>query len=379
MSTSWGKVELNRQTGSWCVKGVWQGQRHYFSKYQSDLGPRVCQTEEEARLLQLIISSEIASGHFDPRRYKKNTPLRLRNFAETWLEQIRPTLRYSSWRTYKVMVRNWIIPLIGHVFLPDLRYGDYQDLWVKVPRSEKYRKGILCTLFLIMEDARRAGHISQVPEKIRFVGKFGIPVKDIVWLDRNTQETILEAIRPQDRPISEFMMITGVRPAEARALQKNDIRGDHILIRNTFTMNKGGEILGPVKQKKERRIPMYAGLQEILDRAGKGLSPFVFLNPRTGRPYTHNFNKDVWNPACRQVLGRLVALKNATRHSFGNQMSVAGVPMETVSAGLGHSGTAVTKRHYANPSMEGLRQAVDKVRSLSHLQPICNTKVNEIR
>lgn len=244
-------------------------------------------------------------------------------------------------------------------------------MWVKGPPSAKYRKNILTTLYLIMQDAYRAGHIAQMPEKIRFTGKFALPAKDIQWIDRQTQDAILETIGPQDRPIFEFMTMTGVRPSEARALQKADVREDHILIRQTFTPVPGGEVIGTPKQKRDRRIPMYEGLPEILSQAMRNLSPFVFVNPRTGRPYSKNINRDLWDPACLKVLGRVVPLKNATRHPWGNQLSVAGVNMETISAGLGHSNTAVTKKHYANPSMDALRQAVNNVRKLSDLQTIC--------
>lgn len=120
MVSSWEEVRFNRQTGSWCVEGVWQGQRHYFSRYQSDLGPRTCSTKEEAQRLQLVISSEIANGHFNPHRYRKNAPLRLRNFAETWLEQVKPTQKFSTWKSYRPAVNFWITPILGHVFLPDL-------------------------------------------------------------------------------------------------------------------------------------------------------------------------------------------------------------------------------------------------------------------
>ena len=62
MATDWGRVHFNRQQEAWCVEGIWQGERHYFSRYQTALGPRTCQTEREAKLLQIIISSEIANG-----------------------------------------------------------------------------------------------------------------------------------------------------------------------------------------------------------------------------------------------------------------------------------------------------------------------------
>ena len=364
MAQDWGKVRFNRQQKAWCVEGVWQGERHYFSRYQTALGPRTCQTDKEAKLLQIIISSEIANGLFNSLRYKKTKPLHLKTYCREWLKKVEPTLTYSTFKGYRAVVNHWIIPRLGNVFLPDFRYDHYLKLWTECSKAPKYKKNILTTLYLIMEDAKRAGYICQVPDKIVFKGKFEIPTRDIEWISQETQEKVLKKMKPEDRPIFQFSFITGVRPSEARALQKKDLHPDkgYITIRQTFSPIPGGEKLKEVKQKRERRIPFYESLKPILKSLPRTLSSFVFVNPRTGKPYSKNINRDLWDPACESALGYVVPLKNATRHSWGNQMSVAGVDMETISAGLGHSNTAVTKKHYANPSMEALRKAVDLLR-----------------
>ena len=367
MATDWGRVHFNRQQEAWCVEGVWQGERHYFSRYQTALGAQTCKTEKEARLLQLIISSEIANGIFNPLRYKKTKPLHLKAYCEEWLEKVKPTLAWSTFKGYRAAVVHHVIPLLGDLFLPDVRYDHYLKLWTEIPKAPKYKKNIITTLYLIMEDARKAGHIVQVPDKIVFKGKFTVPTKDLVWIDVDTQERILDKMSPEDRPIFQFIFITGVRPSEARALRKKDLYPDkgYITIRKTFAPGPGGgERIKEVKQKRERRIPFYDSLKPILDSLPKTLSPFVFVNVRTGEPYNKNINRDVWDPACRKALGYLVPLNNAGRHSWGNQMSVAGVDMETISAGLGHSNTTITKKHYANPSLNTLKKAVDNIRPL---------------
>src|SRR5512137_193303 len=101
------------------------------------------------------------------------------------------------------------------MFLPDIRYDHYLELWTKCDNAPKYRKNILTTLYLVMEDAKRAGYIGQVPDKIVFKGKFEIPTKDIEWISQETQEKILNEMKPEDRPIFQFSFITGVRPSEA--------------------------------------------------------------------------------------------------------------------------------------------------------------------
>lgn len=217
-----------------------------------------------------------------------------------------------------------------------------------------------------MEDAKRAGYISQVPDKIVFKGKFTIPEKDPAWIEKQDQDRILEHIRPKDRALFNFIFITGVRPSEARALQKSDLHRDkgYISIRYTMAPIKGGEEIKEVKQKKERRIPFYDALIPIFETINKTLSPFVFNNPRTGKPYSKNINRDIWNPACKKA-GIKIPLNNAGRHSWGNQLSEAGIDIETIGKGLGHSTTSTTKRFYANPSMNTLKKAVDKVRFIS--------------
>ena len=45
-------------------------------------------------------------------------------------------------------------------------------------------------------------------------------------------------------------------------------------------------------------------------------------------------------------------------------MSMAGLDMETVRDGLGHSNTTTTRNFYANPSLDKLKKTVDNVHGL---------------
>lgn len=360
MPELWGNVSYNRQQGAWCLRGTWQGQRLYFSEYYTAIGPKTCKTEHEARALQQFISGEIANGTFDPRRFKKNRPVHLKKYARKWLDQVKPTLAHGTYKAYRAAV-HWIVEIVGDVFIADLNYAHYMKIWTDVPRAPKYRKNILTTFYTLMEDARRAGDIPQCPEKIVFKGKFTIPRKKKDWINRETQCRILDHIPERHRPIFEFIILTGVRPGEARALQKSDVRKDRdeILIRFTFADVPGrGQQLKEVKQKDERALPFYNAAHDIFSRALANVSEFVFINPDTCRPYTKNINRDIWNPACLAA-GVSIKLNNAGRHSWGNQMAAKGVDFELIAKGLGHSNTNTTKAHYADPSKSVLKEAVD--------------------
>ena len=364
---TWGHITERKARSHWCVRGKWQGRQWYFSQIPTIHGFIPCKTKDLAKILQDEISKEIERGTFNPARYSTARPLHLKEFTTEWLKRVKPTLPFSTWRGYRTYISHYINPILGDVFIPDLNYNHYLRIWVEVKKSEKYRKNILACIYTMMEDARRSGHLAQVPEKIVFQGKFKIPKKKKLWIDRPTQEAILNEIRTEDRPLFQFIFITGVRPSEARALQKADIYQDqgHITIRWTFApVENGGERLKEVKQKEERNIPFYDALIPVIGAVQTNLTPFVFVNPRTGQPYTKNINRDIWDPASKKALGYVIPLNNAGRHSWGNQMARAGLDMESIRSGLGHSTTKTTRDFYADPALNVLKKAVDNVRAL---------------
>ena len=362
--SNWGSVVFNAQRNCYAVRGVWQGKRHYFSHYHSDLGPRTCETEDEAKILQMVISSEIANSTFNPLRYQKQKPLHIKKYAPRWLAEIEPNISYSTLKAYRAGVK-YIIDGLGDIFLPDLNHSHIRKWLNSIDLNIKTKKNYHGVLATMLKDAKRSGLISQVPEMVIFIGGNAIPRKKPEWIPPDAQQSILQQIPQGDRYIFEFLMITGVRPSEGRALQKCDLYQDrgYIAIRHTFAPVKGGEALKEVKQKVERNIPYYAGLKELIKRMPANLSPFVFVNPRTGKPYTKNINRDIWNPACREA-GIRISLNAACRHSFGSRLAMQGVGMETIRDLLGHSDTNVTRKFYANPSLDAMKKIVDNVEGI---------------
>jgi integrase len=360
---NWGKVVYMKHQGAWGVRGKWQGKRIYFSEYRTEIGFRTCQTEEEARILRMVISSEIANGTFNPLRYRKSRPLHIRGYAAAWLNMVRPNIAHGTYKAYRAAILNHIVPKLGDVFLPDLNYEAILNWVNSLPLDVKTKKNYHGVLAEMLRDAVKSGHISQLPSLVQFKHGLSVPQKTPDWIDADTQQKIISKIPEADRPIFHFMMITGIRPSEARALQRRDIYRDkgYIIIRHTFAPNgQKGEAIKTVKQKKERRIPFYLELAPIFDSMPIQLhTEFVFINSKTGTPYSKNINRDHWNPACKKALGYIVPLNVATRHSFGQRMAEQ-YGVETASALLGHSTTAVTKRHYVDAAEAALKKIGNK-------------------
>jgi len=360
----WGTVGFNAERNSWYVKGKWQGQRLYYSTYQTVLGHKACHTQREAEQLQFLISTEIESGVFNPLRYKQAKPHHLAKYAESWLSSVKEEIAYATWKAYRAASK-YIVDGLGDVYIKDLNYKTVKEWLSNLPLDLKTKKNYQGVLIRMMKDALRNGDIDQLPQFVQFKGGWSIPSHDKEWVDEKTQDMILAKILEADRYIFRFLFATGVRVSEARALRKRDIfrDRDYIMIRSTFAPIPGGEELKTVKQKRERRIPFYAVLAEWWDEIPVYMgSEFIFNNSKTGQPYTKNINRDTWNPACQEAIGFVVPLNNCGRHSFANQLVRDGVPLATVSKLLGHSGVKVTEDHYADPDLNIMRKAVDSIR-----------------
>jgi integrase len=355
----WGTIEFNRQRNHWSVRGQWQGERLRFSSYYSQLGKQMCRTEAEALQLQLIISTEIENGSFNPARYKSAKPLSLSKFATKWLEGEKAELSAATHADYKNSLENHIYPVLGNAFIPDIGHSDLKDLLGKINRAPKGKKNVMDCLKRVLKFAIKEGIILQLPPWPEFKGVNKVVAPPIKHITIEDQFAILSKIPLKHRPVFAFMMATGCRPAEARALRKIDVTDTEIIFAVAFGR---GEELKSVKQVKAEPFPRTAEIDEILKNLPKNLTPWVFPNPTTGEPYSKNINK-IWNKACDDAGVARIRLNAATRHSFACQLLNSGVDRGVVSRLLRHSDPRMVER-YAKYFMSPLKIAIDNVRRL---------------
>ena len=108
------------------------------------------------------------------------------------------------------------------------------------------------------------------------------------WFKTEDQINILNAIdNRHDRNITEFLMLHGCRPGEARALRVADvnIEAQSITIKSTFSKNA----LRQRRKGKKSKPYVIAIHPEMVDffikRVRNHPEAFIFINPRTGGPY----------------------------------------------------------------------------------------------
>ena len=164
------------------------------------------------------------------------------------------------------------------------------------------------------------------------------------WFTEAEQLAVLDAIPEHDRPIFDFLFLTGCRVNEACALRRSDInvKNDVVIIQNTI--KRDGSI-GIVKNKKKRRIK-YSAIKSCFPQTEVvSLTGFVFLN-KWKRRYSDDYLRDTLNKACDKAEVKRIKLKNATRHSFGMGLLNKGYDIWQVSKIMNHSDLKITE-HYA--------------------------------
>lgn len=355
----WGKISYNSKRKHWCVTGKWQGKRYYFSQYPTAEGMVPCETKRLAVRLQEAISAEIEQGSFHPARYRSSRPLLLKNYIPQWLKFKKTEVSNASYHDYCNSLNKHVLPILGNKYLPDINFDDLRDLQNRINRRPKGKKNVMDALKQLMHDAQRSGYIAQLPEWPKFKGKNKIVRPPIVAISMEDQMKLIENIPVRHRPIFLFMMATGCRPSEARALRKTDIKDDWVMFEVAFDRL---EELKEVKQAKPDPFPMTEEVGHILGELPKNFSQWVFPNPDTGKPYDKNINR-IWNKACDVAGIQRIKLYNATRHSFACGLLNKGVDKYIVSRLLRHSDIRMIER-YAEYEMNPLKEAVDKVRSL---------------
>jgi integrase len=160
-------------------------------------------------------------------------------------------------------------------------------------------------------------------------------------------------------PLFALLLATGMRPAEALALQWGDVDGPMLQIRRSLVwLTNAPWSFQPTKGKRARRVRLPAVAQRALQRqkarqAGERL--------KLGAAYTDHgliFSTELGTPlrwcnvsrVFREIRARLGWTLRAydLRHSFATLALASGEPVKSVQEALGHSSALVTLDVYAH-------------------------------
>ena len=187
----------------------------------------------------------------------------------------------------------------------------------------------------------------------------------ITWISAKDQAVLLEHCRPTDVPLFKFLMLTGVRPGEARALKCGDVDPQKDLIRIHATWS--GNVYRPRRKGRGARsymIPIHDEIRDYILSRLKSALPGAWLFPSpvdASQPYSSQRVYKVWKEMKKGAeITYNLRLYDATRHSVASSLLSKGESVYNVKEVLGHTSIATTMR-YAHSDLSSMRRTISKI------------------
>ncbi len=361
-----GSVIYDKRSKRFYISIYWEGKRFRIFRHPVTNEPFFAKQSADKQLSR--IRTEIDEGYFNPRSWFPDSPLSMSVYALRWLESIKDSISFSSYKNYRGFVNRHIVPYFKEKDIRRIRYSDIVSFNSFLTLSKKGKYNVVSCLKTMLRYAWKAEDISRVPPFPKL--SFNLP--EIKYLTFDQQNKVLSYIPVDDRPIFYFMQEYGVRPGEARALKKDCIESDTIVIKRAFSENT---LIEQTKTGSVRLFEKTDFIITVFSCIKITLSPFVFVRS-DGKPYTSkNLNK-IWREACSEA-GIEMKMYNAFRHSLGCQLLDCGVEIDVVRQQLGHTKIEMTRR-YAKRSETKLTEALNLRRnnivSIDRQQTVSNQK-----
>jgi integrase len=314
-------------------------------------------TLDQARKKAEQLRAQIALGH-DPSAEKKAAQS-VPTFEEFATKRYLPYVKgyKKSWPSDVSYLTNQILPVLGKKYLDELTRKDIIDFHHGL-KAKGYKPGT-CNRSLIL-----VRYAMNLAIKWEVVGLKTNPTKDVPLFDDpdgkrdrflTEAETarLFQAVQKSPNPMLQhiipMLILTGARKREVLDAKWED-----------FDLQRSQWRIPTTKAGRPRYVPISAGVVNLLACIPRNNSPYVFANPKTGKPYVSIFNG--WNTARKQA-GLAEVRIHDLRHSFASFLINGGRSIYEVQRILGHTQIKTTQR-YAHLSHDTLLDAADIVGNL---------------
>ena len=169
-------------------------------------------------------------------------------------------------------------------------------------------------------------------------------------LSRTEARRLVNASDPEFRPLVRGALLTGCRYGELASLQAGDFDGDAAVL-----------FVNETKTGRVRHVPLTdEGVEFFTEQVvGKLAGELVFARD-TGREWRKSEQCRPIRAACKIARIDPPVSFHVLRHTYGSLLARKGVPLQIISAAMGHADTRMTERHYAHLSPDHVAQAVRK-------------------
>jgi len=336
--------------GSVYIRKTKQGKDRWYIDYRDETGKRVqkvvthAQQREDAVIeLQTKIAQIFTKDHSNQAKIKA---VKFSNFVEMYIKNY-AKVNKRSWKDDEYRLQK-ITNFLGDLYLHDVTALDVEKFKSHKLTDDVTKSTInryLTILKRMFNVAIEWGYAKDNPVKgVKFFSEKDTLRQRILTTDE--EDRLLEAASAHLKPILTIALHTGMRRGEILNLRWNQV-----------DLGTGEIRVEKTKSGKTRIVDVNSFLLKELFKLKnvKNCSGYLFLNPRTGKPYRKL--QTSFCGACRRA-----GIKNLRfhdlRHTFASRLVGKGVDLIRVKEILGHSTVKITER-YTHTNREEKKKAVE--------------------
>ena len=331
----------------------WRADGRYYARYYNQEGKQVSvygKTQKECLGRQHIYRLHVVLLKENKLNNKiginqKAKPLTLENWIKQWLSLFKlDKVRKSTYEDMEHRLKKYVLnQSISQMYLKNITAVEIQELLNNISAG-RMREHIFTYLKDCLTKAKQIGYIKldlftfiKLPKREKRQGRA---------LTLEEEQRFKSACnRHQYGDYFLFILATGLRKGETRALLKSDIDYTNKTITINKTLSKNNEIGYPKTQSSRRIIPLFDSAAEIALRNKDKIHKDKRI--REDRLFK------IGNTKCREAFLEILEIANITdfkihdlRHTFCTRCMESGVPAEQTMRWAGHSDISITQRYY---------------------------------
>ncbi len=259
------RVRFRRQRRGWEVDGRAVGP-----------GRRVFKDQEAAHEFARSLLQDTRRGVLP----NVDRDVTLAAYAERWLQAVAPDLEAKTLDSYTRLLTAHVLPVLGAVRVRDLPRRDVRAL-LQAKRAARYSQNtvrlIRAALSSVLSDAE-ADDLIEMNPALRVGPKRGkrdagqapkADIRPMTWVQRDAFRAVTRAV-PRYGALFEVMLLAGLRPGEALALQPGDLDFQAETIRVERALS--GQATKDTKTHEARTVDMNVELVRALRQHAAWLS-----------------------------------------------------------------------------------------------------------
>lgn len=358
-ATGKSKIDIHDKNTNGLMVEVRNTSATYYVRYRDQRGKvrqlKLASIEDitlaQARQKAKEIRNNVALG-IDPieqRKQIQSIPTLTEFVEQQYMPHIQSYKR--SWVTDESLLRNHVLPSIGHLYLDEVNHNHLSTLFNKhsLTHEPASTNRVIIMIRYIFNCAKRWGAVNLKDNPTANIPLYTVNNKRERYLTPDEVNRLLVALNESKAPMLKyivmFLLLTGARKSEVINAKWDDFDLESRIW--TIEFNKTGQT---------RYVPLSdAAVDLLLSVPVLKDCDYVFANPKTKRPFKHIFG--AWD-LVRSRAGIADVRIHDLRHSFASFLINNGRSLYEVQKILGHTQVKTTQR-YAHLNQDSLLKAVN--------------------